>query len=384
VALFIQRAQAVKPDFSLIQENALSVARLCIHLDGLPLAIELAAGRAKLFSPHEMLTHLDSRFQWLTKGARDVPVHQQTLQGTLDWSYNLLETGEQVLFRRLGVFVGGFTFGAAEAVCNNSSDLPFDVLMGIASLVDKNLLQRHQAASGELRFGMLETIQEYARTKLLASVEVMTICDTHLTFYLNLAETARPKLWGQEPRMLDLLEQEHANLGAALRWALERDAVEIAVRLVAALWVFWHVRGYGRQGGQWIEAMLALNHRLSAPMKARVLTIYGQLSFLQAKYEQAKQVLAESLALWQELDNRKGIAWIYCQMGQVVQRQGDYRHATALWKEGLALFRQAGNQGDIAWALYGIGNVARLQEDYERAIALLEESLVLDQKRFDR
>ncbi|MFQ5794857.1 MAG: AAA family ATPase [Candidatus Bipolaricaulia bacterium] len=239
VRLFIDRAQAVKPDFAVTHENAPAVAEICIRLDGLPLAIELAAARITLLPPQVMLARLGSRLKLLTGGARDLPARQQTLRATIDWSYDLLDASEQTLFERLSVFVGGCTLEVAEAVCNGTGDLELDVdvLDGLASLVDKNLLRQEEQVEGAPRFLMLETIREYGLERLEASGEAEATQRTRADYYLALAEQAEPKLWGgpEQGEWLDRLEVEHDNLRAALAWCEQSGECEVGLRLGVAL-----------------------------------------------------------------------------------------------------------------------------------------------------
>jgi len=262
VALFEQRAQAIQPHFRLASDNALAVAQLCTLLDGLPLAIELAAARIKLFTPQEMLARLEDRFQWLTSGARDLPAHQHTLQSTLDWSYNLLDAQEQLLLRRLGVFVGGCSFAAVEHVCVGQGDRALPLWEILASLIDKSLLQRTQGSAGEPRFVMLSTIREYAHAQLLASDEAAAIRDNHLAYYLQLAVGVTSQPNAMLPAQLAQLEQEHDNLRAALRWTLAQEDVHSMARLVEAMLPFWDQHGHSREGLQWLAAVVARRQQL--------------------------------------------------------------------------------------------------------------------------
>ena len=255
MALFIQRALAVKPDFRVDNANAPAVAEICVRLDGLPLAIELAAARIKLFPPQAMLARLGRRLELLRGGARDVPDRHQTLRHAIAWSYDLLEAGEQALFRRLAVFARGCTLEAAEAVCQAVDDpaagpgQSLEVLDGVASLVDKSLLRQQEQASGEPRFRMLETIREYGLECLTASGEEPAVRRAHADYYLALAEAAEPALTGPEQATwLERLEAEHDNLRAALQWAEESGEAEIGLRLAGALCQFWLMRGLSARG----------------------------------------------------------------------------------------------------------------------------------------
>jgi predicted ATPase len=250
VTLFVQRAQTVTPSFAVANENAPAVAEICQRLDGLPLAIELAATRIKLFPPQALLQRLSSRLKLLTGGATDRPTRQQTLRNTLDWSYSLLSEEEQALFARLAVFAGGCSFEAAEAVCNPEGEL--DLLAGMASLVDRSLIR--QEGEEEPRFSMLETIREYAHEKLDERGEGHTIRAAHAGYFLQLAEEAEPELTGpKQGAWLSRLDEELDNLRGALRWFLERGEVEEELRLAAALFCYWRPRGFWSEGGRWLE-----------------------------------------------------------------------------------------------------------------------------------
>ena len=281
VQLFIERAQAVQPDFAVTDANAPAVAEICRRLDGLPLAIELAAARVKLFPPAALLARLDNRLPLLTGGARDLPARQQTIRTTIDWSYDLLDADEQALFARLAVFVGGCTLEAAEAVCNADGDLAMDVMDGIAALVDKSLLRQEEGPDGEPRFTMLETIREYALERLVASGEAGAIHRRHATYYLMVVETAAPKLLGGEQSVwMYRLEQEHDNLRATHKWYQnEEAAVDLEVRLMRAMTTFSYLSGHWSEGRSWPSSLLARTttaERTAA--RAWALTVRGVFS----------------------------------------------------------------------------------------------------------
>lgn len=252
----MERASSVKPSFQLTQENGPTVAEICRRLEGLPLALELAAARIRLFPPQALLNRLGSRLQALTGGASDLPSRQQTLRNTIDWSHELLSPAEQRLFARLSVFVGGRSFEAIEAVCNAENDLGIDVLEGIDSLVGKSLL-RQEEAGGEPRFVMLETLHEYATEKLRESREEDTTKRLHAEFFLTLAEEAEPHLEGQEQsKWFDALEIDYGNLRSALQWAQELGEKEVGLRLAGALRRLWQVRGPSGEGFEWLTKLL--------------------------------------------------------------------------------------------------------------------------------
>jgi predicted ATPase len=290
VQLFIARALDVKPDFAVTNQNAPALAEVCARLDGLPLALELAAARIKLFSPEALLARLNSRLAVLTGGPRDLPERQQTLRNTIEWSYNLLDAGEQTLFRRLSIFVGGCTGDAVEAVCNPDGDLPLEVIDRLAALLDKSLLKQLEGSDGAPRFMMLETIREYALERLAASGETEVLRRRHAECFLALAETAEPQFHGSDQRLwLDRIEIEHDNLRAALAWSLEGQRATpqspddqlrsaLGLRLAAALWQFWDRRGYAPEGRRWLERTLAADRGTATPGRLKALVVASMLA----------------------------------------------------------------------------------------------------------
>ena len=379
IALFVQRAQAVKADFAFTSENAGAVAEICVRLDGLPLAIELAAARVKLLPPQAMLARLSNQLALLTGGARDLPTRQQTLRNTIDWSYNLLDAHEQTLFRRLGVFVGDCSLEGAEAVCKTAGDLSLDVLDGVAALLDQSLLRQEVGAGGELRVTMLETIREYALERLEMSGEAEALRRQHATYYLALAEAAEPKLTGGDRDIwLDRLVAEYDNLRAALEWSqTAEDDAEMGLRLAGALCWFWYHRGYWSEGRVRLEGALERSSEATPSASAKALLGAGMLASAQAEDTQANVLLAESLTLFRALEDKHGSAWALCHLGGVAQRQGAGQQANALFAESLTLFRELGDKAGSAWVLNEMGNAARYQGNYAAARALLEESLEL-------
>src|SRR5215213_6950778 len=298
VGLFVERARAVKPDYSINNESAPAVAEICVRLDGLPLPIELAAARIKMLPPKAMLQRLSSRLKLLTGGARDLPERQRTLRATIEWSFALLDEGEQLLFARLAVFSGGRTLEAIEAICDAEGDLPMDAFDGVSSLVDKSLLAQEEGPNGEPRFVMLETVHEFAREKLGESEEAEEIKRLHAEYFLTLAEEANPELKGANQRQwLERLEAENDNMRAALSWASQRDEAGVAMRLGGALWRFWSVRGYYSEGRRWLEAALAMDGRVSPGSRAMALAGAGSLASVQGDFDRAKEACEEGLEL---------------------------------------------------------------------------------------
>src|SRR5438876_1211928 len=356
VALFLQRAQAARPEFKLTSTNARAVAEICVRLDGLPLAIELAAARMKLLSPQALLTRLDRPLNMLTGGARDVPARQQTLRNTIEWSYQLLNAREQRLFRWLSVCVSGCTLQAAEAICTGPDDEAGPILDGVASLVDKSLLQRveqTEEGSEDQRLLMLETIREYGLEVLTASEEGNAARQAHAGYFLQLAEEAEPELKG--PLLvswLDRLEREHGNLRAALQWALEKERGEIALRFGIALERFWVVRGLRNEGRAFLERALAGSAGVAVDIRAKALLTAARLAFNQSNYEQGEVLAQEGLALFRGLGDRRGIALSLNRLGVAAWRRGDFRSARILLDEDLILFRGMGDQDRVAWSLF--------------------------------
>jgi predicted ATPase/class 3 adenylate cyclase len=380
VKLFITRAQAAKASFTVTNDDAPAIAEICYRLDGLPLAIELAAARIKFFSPEALLARLGRRLQVLTGGPRDLPVRQQTLRNTIDWSYNLLDAGEQALFRRLGVFVGGCTLDAAVAVCNADGELMLDVISGVASLTNKSLLRLSEGLEGEPRFMMLETVNEYATEWLEQSGEAEAARQQHAEYFMELAGK-RLEYSGRhtELALFDQLEQELDNIRAALDWShLTESAAEIEMRLAAELTQFWVVRGYASEGWERLKAALERRSQVTPAVRAHALGIAVLfLVHLAVDPEQVAPFVEEALALNQTLGDREGIAWNLISLGTVAAYQGDYQRATQLNEQGLALYQALNHTWGMSRALFLLGELAQLQDDLERARTLLEQSLTL-------
>lgn len=303
VALFLERAKATKPDFQLTPANARAIAEICARLDGLPLAIELAAAGIKLLLPQVLLARLGQRLQVLTSRTWDVPARHQALRHTIAWSYDLLDAQEQRLFRRLAVFVGGCSPEAAEAVSTAVGDTGADVLEGMASLLDKSLLQRTERDGGEPRFAMLETIREYGLEVLASGGEAEATRQAHAAYYLAPAEQAEPELSGpQQLTWFERLEREHDNLRATLSWLLEQgsdgQSRELALRLSAALPWFWLIRGYVSEGRQWLKRALDEGRGVRSSVRAKALIGAGELATKQDDFGQAEALCGEGLALY--------------------------------------------------------------------------------------
>lgn len=394
VALFLQRAQDATPDFALTAANGPVLAEICTRLDGLPLAIELAAARITLLSPTQLLQRLEPRLPLLTGGARDLEEHQQTMQTAIRWSEDLLSPDERVLFRRLAVFVGGFTIEAAEAVCVASEGiepLRLEVLDGLDTLVNQSLVQTWRLGedAGEAtRFRLLHVVREYALEQCDAGAggnEGNALRQGHLAYYLALAEKADMELTGPRQRVwLDRLEQEHDNLRAALAWArgygdADRETRERGLRLAGALRQFWRLRGYLSEGRAWVRRLLDVAEPDQAQAEARAQGYYtmGSLAFFQGDYGPAGASLEVALALAQSVKDWRTAAWTLHYLGNVALSQGDYARAVTRQEECQALAREAGDLEGVAWALLGLGVAADFQREFARAAERYEEAAVL-------
>ncbi|MDP9313930.1 MAG: tetratricopeptide repeat protein, partial [Chloroflexota bacterium] len=377
VALFLQRAQSVLPTFQITSINAPAMAEICHRLDGLPLAIELAAARVKLLTPQALLTRLGSRLGLLSSGARDLPERHQALRTTIDWSYQLLTPSEQVLFTQLAVFVGGWTLEAAEAVCTASGDLAIDVVDGVQSLLDKSLLRRDEV-DGTPRFSMLETIHEYACEKLAVSGDEAVVRYQHASFFLQLVETAeRESSARHQAQWLAQLEAEHDNLRVALDWALARDEAEFGLRLSGSLSGFWLARGLLSEGRQRLAAVLSLTSVAPRSLRAKTLTRAGLLAYIQCDYHEARILYEESQTIYHTLQGRAGKAGALVGLAHVALDQSEFAQAKAFYQEALAVQRQLGYGRVIVDILHGLGRIATMEADYRSAQTLLVEALTL-------
>ncbi len=381
VALFLQRAQAVKPAFQVTSANARPIAEICVRLDGLPLAIELAATRIKLLSPQALLARLEHRLQVLTSGTQDAPTRQQTLRNTIVWSYDLLNPQEQRLFRRFSVFVGGCTLEAAEAVCTTLDGGAEHVLDGVTSLLDKSLLQHMERGGDEPRLIMLETIREFGLEALATSGENEVTRHAHARYYLARAEEAPSKLFGARQEVwYERLEREHDNLRAALSWLLKRKEAEMALRLGGALGTFWKRRGHLSEGRAFLERALTKSEEVVTTARAKALVADAWLAWDQNDKDRMQQRAEESLALYRQLGDQPGIASALELMGGVAWARNDFAKARALHKESEALFRKMGDTESAIGPHYVQGIMMSLQGDYARGRALLEETLAMSRE----
>ena len=388
VALFVERAREARQDFALGSENAATIVELCQRLDGLPLALELAAASLSVLSPAGLLARLERHLPMLTRGARDLPQRQQTLRNTIAWSYDLLEAGEQQLFRRLAVFAGGFTLEAVEAVSvfeafGTSSPARADdgaVLDQLGQLLDKSLVQAQQSIGGEPRFIMLETIHEYAQDQLVASGEAPTAQEQHAHYFLRLAEEAEPHLFCPEwESWLERLKREDANLRVALTWSKShKDGVEIGLRLAGALSLYWFLHDEVREGGEWLEEMLARTGSTERSVaRGRALLGAGLLAWAEDDFEAACFRAEEALSIVREAQDKRLTAYAEWLLGLVRLSQRNTAAARPLFEESHRLFK---NQGDVwgeALTLYHLGSTVYRSGDSAAARAYYEESLRL-------
>jgi predicted ATPase/DNA-binding winged helix-turn-helix (wHTH) protein len=383
--LFAQRAAAVWPDFALTAENETAVQEICARLDGLPLAIELAAARTKVLPPSAILDRLQSPLQLLTGGALDLPERQQTLRKTIDWSHGLLNEAEQKLFRRLSVFVGGCTFEAAEAVCNTRRDLGIDLFQGLSSLVDKNLVQRMDRVQGEPRFSMLETIREYAIERLIEGKEQAAARRAHAAFCLVLAEEGNPELNSVDrARWLAQCDLEIDNFRFALDWLFQTVDLDWGLRLCVALFRFWDMREHLSEGRARLETILRLTGEQRPKERARVFHFLGALTSAQGDYPEAERFLRDGLSLYEELDDESGIAASLNALGITARDRGDYSTAQQNFERSLACWRTQADRVAIARCLHNLANVAKLSGDYPRARWALDEAKEIFEQLGDR
>ncbi|RIK35189.1 MAG: protein kinase, partial [Chloroflexi bacterium] len=398
VALFVQRAAAVQPDFTLNESNALAIAEICVRLDGLPLAIELAAARIRVLSPQSLLTRLERRLELLTTSARNLPERQQTLRNTIAWSYNLLPADEQSLFRRLSIFAGGFALEAVEAVCFDpgpDSSPSSSAVDGLSVLLENSLLLRMpQPADRAPRFTLLETLREYAAEQLITSGEMESTRQRHAAYYLALAEQAEPHLTRADQRAwLERLGTEHDNLRTALRGALDQQDHTTALRLAGSLWWFWYIRGYLNEGRRWLEAVIAAagvfpttagkrhtkpDSAIDRPMavwRAKTLAGAGILAYYQGDSSRAGALCSESLARSRQLDDRRGIAVALHGLAAVARLGGSYAAARAMYRESLALFQELGDRWFTEFTRFYLGIAFWLEGDWEAAGPVFEQCM---------
>ena len=377
VELFCQRAQGVNPDFNLSEKNAPAIIEICVRLDGLPLAIELAAARSKLMTAEMIRRRLESRLEMLARRSRDLPSRLQTLRGTIDWSYDLLDDGEKALFARLSVFQGGRTIESAEAICEPELSIP--VIEGLELLLNKSLLYKEKGPGGEPRFLMLETIHEYADEKLQERGETRKLQHRHALYFAKLAELAESKLTGAEQGFwFDLLRFEHDNLRAALDFGLTNNKVGLCLQIVGALHDFWYYSGHAGEGLAWIERAIEIAADVHPALRAKALNAAGSLSFVQGNYTRGKLFNRQALVLYQELDDDVNSAWALVFLSSnCTGSPNDTKEGITLIEQALTLFRAQDDPQGIIRALNLLGELSRLNSDYDRAHRAYKECLAL-------
>lgn len=368
--LFVQRVQMIQPHFALNANNALAIAQLCTRLDGLPLAIELAAARCKLLTPQALLDRLDSRLNMLASGSRDVPTRQRTLRNTIEWSYNLLDRDEKKLLARLAVFRGGRSLDAIEAVCGHG--LSIDVLDGLASLVDKSLVQQKETAEGNPRFVMLETIQAYAWERMETSGEAEIMRQRHAEYFVALVERAEPELrMAPHIRWFQQFELERDNMREVLEWSLDQGDVRLGVRLVGVIWLFWFAYGHHVEGLRWTQRLLPQLHKMPESQHAKFLIGAGNMA-MTSDFDTAKPLFLRALEISRQLGDKPNTAWALAHMASI--RSGE-AEAMTIAQEALSLFRELDHQPGIAHTLNVIGEIARRGGDDASAKRAYEECL---------
>ena len=386
VQLFVDRAGLARPGFGLSADSATAVAEICRRLDGLPLAIELAAARIRVLSPGELLGRLGRRLA-LEGAARDLPERQRTLRATIDWSHQLLDVEEARLFAQLSVFAGGWTRQAAERVCGEG--LSVQVLDGLESLVEHSLVQRVTSGGDELRFDMLETIRDYARERLDASGAAADLARRHARCFLERAQDAEPHLTGpQAGRWLETLRVETGNLRSALRWAMDRGdppSVEIGLRMAASLWRFWQQTGALREARQWLEDLLARETDASIqPARARALIAAGSIAYWQADLGRARDLYQRAVELYRSLGDRRGMADALSNLAPVPMMTGDLPLARRLAAQARDLWQELGDDWQAALATQTLGLSFLLEGGYEQALAYFEQFMPIVRARGDR
>jgi predicted ATPase/DNA-binding XRE family transcriptional regulator len=380
VRLFVERAAALRSGFQLTESNARTVALICTRLDGLALAIELAAARVRHLSPEQILAHLSGEgstppLQLLVGGPQDLPDRQRTLRGAIAWSYDLLSEDEQAVFRRLGVFVGGGTLAACETVCAIPADHLTEVL---ESLVDKSLLRREGDAPAEVRYWMLETIREYALEKLRECGEDDDTRKRHSEFFLAFAADGNAQLGSAEQaEWLNRMDVEHDNFRAVLQRAIERGDALLALNLSGTMRWFWYLRGYMGEGRQWLADAVAMPGADTTRERAEALIGLGVLAERMGEYQESRNALLESIKLWRALGDREGVAKGLHNLANVALEHGDYEHAEQYYMENLAFWRETNDTLSIGMTLHNLSMIAYTRGDYDRAIDLCQECITL-------
>ena len=380
IKLFVERAQTAKPRFVVDDKNTLTIAEICARLEGLPLAIELAAARIKILSPQQILQRLENRLKLLTGGARSLPTRQQTMRGAIDWSYDLLDENEQILFRRLAVFAGGFTIETVEEVCgiyesNEDQNSEIDILNGITSLVENSLLVQTETPKGESRFRLLEIVREYALETLERRGEIEKIREKHAQYFLALAEKAEPEILGKQGgKWLDLLEEEHENIRTVIDWADENNA-EMFVRIIAAIRDFWVVRNHLGEGRRRFETAVEKSGGASGEAIYKISVGLGQAAKFQGDFGAAHKAFKKALEISRKMNDKQRIAVSTRGLAMTAKGHGDFAAARKYAEESLKISREIGDKFGIAVSINALGDVARIENDYAAARPFYEEAL---------
>jgi predicted ATPase/class 3 adenylate cyclase len=384
-ALFVERATAIDPGFAVDEPTAAAIVEICRRLDGLPLAIELAASRLRLMSPTGMLERLDRSLPLLAGGSRDLPDRQRTLRGAIGWSYDLLDPPVAALFRRLCVFAGGFTIAGAESLGDPDGELGLEVLEALEKLLDAALARRRWVTTEEDRYDTLQTVREYGLERLEEQGEAPALRSRHAAYFLELTEKAEPGFRGPDlARNLEMLALEHDNLRAALAWALEADRGEMALRLVSALWRFWHLHGDLSDGRRWAEQALALSSaRDRSGDRGWALIAAGSLAYWQHDRTGMAASWEEALDIFRELGDRRGIAYAMFNKGFVPMLDRNLREAAELFEASRDMFEDLGDRQGVGDALFGIAINHRMMGELPRSRRAAEESLRLHQEAED-
>jgi predicted ATPase len=386
VALFIARARAVDPTFRLTADTADAVVEICRRLDGLPLALELAAARVRTLPPEALVARLGQRLQLLTAGARDLPDRQHTMRRAIDWSHGLLTPAEQKLFRRLSVFAGAFTLEGAEAVCDPDQKLGIETVEGVASLVDKSLLQKHEVEGGGASFGMLETIREYASSLLTESEDELLTRRAHAAYFLVLAEEgARVLATEESPEWLALFAREHDNFRAALDQLLKTGNAEWGLRMALGLFHFWERAEHLSEGRRWLAGFLELPAtNQDDSLRARAFFAIGVFASAQGDYNEAILRTEMSLALHRRRGDQRGMAVAHNALGIHFTDLGDFDHAARDLEASLVAWREAGDESGYTRSLSNLAFVRRKQGQYDEARRLYDEAAVIFSRTGDR
>ncbi|HEX7976920.1 MAG TPA: LuxR C-terminal-related transcriptional regulator [Anaerolineales bacterium] len=379
VQLFTERAKAVLHTFEVREDNAAALAQVCRRLNGMPLAIELAAARIRVLTVEQIASRLDDSLRLLAGGQRTDLARHQTLKATLDWSYDLLSDKEQRLFQRLAVFAGGFSLDTVEAVCAGEDIELNEVLDLLSALIDRSLVVVDKQPGRAPRYRLLEPIQQYSAERLRSSGEKAVVRKRHLDWYLALAQAAEAKLSGPEQVVwVDRLETEHDNLRAALAWSQRvPDGIEPGLQLAAALTQFWQLRGYLSEGRIWLEIMLARGSQAPASLRASALSASGFLALLLGNFAQARAFWEQSLTLYQDLDDSSNIGWQLMHLAYLAQQEHDFSRAARVAEQSLSFQREAGNQWGISGSLFCLADSIYIQGDVTRASTLLEKAVAI-------